>query len=90
MIDIENISNNTLLCVIKDDNYENWEFFALKVLISRFKLKLSMIDEHKVKQRKEMAQQCCAEMRELLVKSQFIPRAYSDLQTIMERYGEGG
>jgi len=89
MIDIDNISENALQSVIKDSVHVNWDFFALKVMISRFRLKLSMIDNHKVNQREEVIQQCCTEMRELLRKSKHIPSVKKDLQIIVERYGAG-
>ena len=90
MIDIAHISDQTLSRAIEDGNHEVWEFLALKVMISRFRLKLSMIDANNVQQREEMMQRCCAEMRELFIKCINIPNAKKDMQTIMERFGENG
>ena len=86
MINLQDISDKTLFRVINESSGVNWNFFALQVMISRFKLKLSMIDENKVKQREEMIQQCCSEMRELFFKYKNIPNAIKDIQTIMQRF----
>ena len=89
MIDIKNIPDSTLIAVIKDGSQVSWDFLALQVMISRFKLKLSLVtgkdnDEH----REEMMKQYCAEMRELFVRNQHIPNAKKDMQVIVERFSK--
>jgi len=88
MISIDDIPDSTLLSVIKDGSQVNWDFLALQVMISRFKLKLSLIDKDKEDQREEMMKQFCAEMRELFVRNQHIPNAKKDMQTIVQRFSK--
>ena len=83
MNDIKDISDCTLLRVITDGSDTEWSFFALKIMITRLKLKLSFAHGDAAIQ-----QQCCDEMRELLVKSKNIPNAIKDVKTIVERYGD--
>ena len=83
MINIQDISDQTFCRVINENNDISWNFFALKVMISRLKLKLLMSD-NKI----ETLQQCCAELRELFRKSSNIPNAKNDLQIIVEKFGE--
>jgi len=85
MIDIENISDKTLLRVVKDGADMKCEYLALKVLMSRFRLKFSIIAT-KGRQYDELEKQCCAEMRELFFKSINIPNAMKDLKVILERF----
>ena len=80
MISVQDISDHTLLRVINEGSEVNWNFFAFRVMISRLKLKLSMMNSDEDKQ------QCYTEMRELFQKSSNIPNAQKDLQLIMERF----
>ena len=82
MADIQNISDNTLFRIINEDIDVNWNFFALKVMITRLKLKLTMTNNEQV------LQQCFTDMRELFRKSANIPNARKDLQIIVEQFGE--
>ena len=77
---IQDIPNNTLLRLITESSDVHWNFFALKVMISRLKLKLSMDSNE------ETMDQCCDELRELLHKSRGIPNAIKDLQIITDRF----
>lgn len=83
---LQEISDKVLYRVINESDDVNWNFLALKVMISRFKLKLLMIDCNKINQREEMIVQCCTEMRELFLKCKNIPNAKRDIQTIKERF----
>ena len=83
MINIQDISDHTLLCVINKGGDINWNFFALKVMISRLRLKLIMSDN-----KEEAMQQCCDELRELFQKSKNIPNANNDLKIIVDKFGE--
>jgi len=58
-----------------------WNFFALKVMISRLKLKLVMTNNE------VLISECCSDIRDLLIKSSNIPNAKKDLQLIVERFG---
>ncbi|MCL2072621.1 MAG: hypothetical protein FWH18_01770 [Marinilabiliaceae bacterium] len=79
MKNIQEISDKTLYRLITDCNDVNWNFFALKVMISRLKLKLSMDSSA------ETIHNCCNELRELLHKSKGIPNAIKDLKIISDR-----
>ena len=80
MINIQDISDQTLLRVINEGGDVDWKFFALKVMISRLKLKLTISDEA------EAVQQCCNEMRDLLRRSRSVPNAKKDVQYIFEHF----
>jgi len=82
MINIHDISDNTLFRVINEGHEVEWNFYALKVMIMRLKLKLKMAghDEETVKQ------ECYTNMRGLFHKSNNIPSAKKDLQIIAERF----
>ena len=82
-MNIQDISDQTLFRVINEGSDTNWSFFALKVMISRLKLKLT-ISENK----EEAMQQCYTDLRELFRKSGNIPNAINDLQIIMDKFGE--
>ena len=82
MINIQDISDQTLFRVINEGGDMNWKFFALKVMISRLKLKLTMSGN-----KEEVKQQCYTDLRELFLKSNNIPNAKNDLQIIMEQFG---
>ena len=79
---IQNISDHTLFRIINEGAEVNWNFFALKVMISRLKLKLSMTNNE------EVLQQCFADMRHLFRRSANIPNAQKDLQIIMDLFAE--
>ena len=83
MINIQNITDEMLYKVINGSQDIAWNFYALKVMIMRLRLKLSMTVNSK-----EAEQQCYAELRELFRKSCNIPSAKKDLQIIMEQFGE--
>ena len=85
---LQEISDKVLYRVINESDDVNWNFLALKVMISRFKLKLLMIDCNKVNQREEMISQCCTEMRALFLRCRNIPNAIKDVQTIRDRFIE--
>ena len=89
MIDVQNIPDQTFLRVISEGKDLNWEFFALKVMISRLKLKLSMTAHEEAPKRELTQQQCCKEMRDLFSKSRNIPNAKKDLQIIIELFDNG-
>ena len=59
----------------------NWNLFALKVMISRLRLKLTMS-----KNEENAIKECYADLRDLLRRSYNIPNAKKDLQIIAERF----
>jgi hypothetical protein len=83
MEDIQNISDGTLFRVISEGGDVKWNFFALKVMISRLKLKLSMTNNNG-----KVLQDCYDDLRDLFHRSQNIPNAMKDLQIIVEQFGE--
>ena len=80
-MDLEKISDDTLFRVITESGDINWSFYALKVIISRLKLKLHLTNNE------EAVRESCGEIRALLKKSMNIPNAKKDIQIIMERFG---
>ena len=82
-MDILNIPDQTLFRVINEGGNVNWKFFALKVMISRLKLKMSLSGN-----KEAVMQQCYADLRELFAKSGNIPNAKNDFQIIVEQFGE--
>jgi hypothetical protein len=77
---IENISDETLLSIVHHANEISWNFLALKVMLARLKLKLTMIDNDTARQ------QCCSDLRELFRKSRNIPNAKKDIELIIEHF----
>ena len=82
MLNIQNISNQTLFRVIKKGQDVAWNFYALKVMIMRLRLRLSIAGNEKE------VELCCDELRELFYKSENIPSARKDLQIIVDRFNE--
>ena len=80
---MQDISDQTLFRIIYEGGDVNWNFFALKVMISRLKLKMTMLGN-----KEEVRQQCYSDLRELFRKSSNIPNAKNDFQLIMEKFGE--
>jgi len=83
MINIRDISDQTLSRVINKSHDVTWNYYALQVMLMRLRLKLSMADN-----KKEALQFCCAELRELFNKSENMPNAKKDLKTIVEQFSE--
>ena len=81
MIDIQDISDEILFRVINEGGDINWNFFAIKVMISRLRLKLLMSNN-----KEDVMQACYSDLRELFRKSSNIPNAMKDIQMILERF----
>ena len=77
MADIQNITDKTLFRIINEGGEVSWNFFALKVMISRLKLKLSMTNNSET-----TLEECYKDLRELFARSHKIPNATKDLQII--------
>ena len=84
MTKIQEISDRTLFRIINEGNEFNWNLFALKVMISRLRLKLTMS-----KNEENAMQECLADLRDLLRRSSNIPNAKKDLLIIYEHFVEG-
>jgi hypothetical protein len=82
--DTQILSDETLFRVIHESGDVNWSFFALKVMISRLKLKLSMTDNSE-----KALEECYTDLRQLFHRSHNIPNAIKDLQIIMNNMGKG-
>jgi len=82
MVDIQEITDDILFRLINESQEIEWNFFALKVMILRLRLKLSMSGYNETTK-----QQCYADLRDLFRKSAGIPSAKKDLQTILEHFG---
>ena len=82
MIDIQDIPDQMLFRVINEGGNINWNFFALKVVIARLKLKLSASGVNEA-----TMHQCCTDLREFFRKSSNITHAKNDFKIIMERFG---
>ena len=83
MTEINNISDETLYRIINEGADVNWNFFALKVMITRLRLKLKMSATNN---EEDMLQQCFADIRDLFLRSNNIPNAKKDLQIIEEMF----
>jgi len=75
---IDSIPNDTLAQVIVNSNNYTWNFFALKIILTRLKLKLSMYNDDN-----EVLAGCCDELRNLLKKSVNVPNSQTDLKQIL-------
>ena len=84
VIDIHDIPDSMLVRVIREGSNVKWNYFALKVIITRLNLILQMSSTNG----EEELQNCITELRDLLRKSQNVPNAKKDLQTIMEIFGQ--
>jgi len=82
MTNIQDITDNTLFRVITESGDVHWNFLALKVIISRLKLKLRMANDSS-----EALQECYVELRELFRRSGNIPSAKEDMRIVVERFG---
>jgi len=77
---IDSISNDMLLHVIRNSNEFTWNFFAMKIILTRLKLKISMTEGDCGK---SILSECCEELRNLLKKSVNVPNSQADLRQIL-------
>ena len=75
---IDNIPNDTLIQVIRNPNNFTWNFFAMKIILTRLNLKLKMNDKDK-----SIMSECCNELKSLLKKSIAVPNSQADLKQIL-------
>ena len=84
MENIPEISDKALVRIIYESDNITFNFFALKVMISRLKLKLSLSNDESSKQ------ECINDLRDLFHKSKNIPNAKKDMQMIIEKFEVNG
>ena len=75
---IDNIPNDVLIHVILNSNDFTWNFFALKIILTRLNLKIIMC-----KGDSSVFQECCSELKRLLKQSIFVPNSQADLKQIL-------
>ena len=75
---IEQIPEETWQYIILNSNDFMWNFFAIKIILTRLNLKLKMFPNNPA-----LMEQCCAELRDLLKKSVNIPNAQKDIDQIL-------
>ena len=75
---IDNIPNDVLIHVILNSNNFTWNFFALKIILTRLNLKIVMC-----KGDTAVFPECCAELKRLLKQSVSIPNSQADLKKIL-------
>ena len=77
---IDSIPNDMLIHVIRNSNKYTWNFFAMKIILTRLKLKITM---HEEEGNKSVFSECCDELRNLLKKSVNVPNSQADLKQIL-------
>jgi len=75
---IDKISNDKLIHVIRHSHDFTWEFFAMKIILTRLNLKIAMYKDNK-----SILSECCDELRNLLKKSANVPHSQTDLSKIL-------
>ncbi|MDR1156663.1 MAG: hypothetical protein LBL04_18315 [Bacteroidales bacterium] len=72
------IPEETWIYVIRHPNDFVWNFLAMKIILTRLNLKITMHQNSDA-----ILRQCCEELRDLLRRSINIPNAQKDLQQIL-------
>jgi len=75
---IDRIPNDRLLHVICNSNDFNWNFFAMKIILTRLNMKITMYNNDN-----SILHVCCDELRNLLKKSVNVPNSQADLKQIL-------
>ena len=75
---IDAICNDVLLHVIRYSNDFSWNFLAIKIMLTRLNLKISMSQN-----KDAVLLECCNELRNLLKNSVNIPNSQADLKQIL-------
>jgi len=75
---IDRIPDDKLIHVISHSNNFTWNFFALKIILTRLNLKITMCKDDK-----SILPECCDELRNLLKKSANVPNSQTDLNQIL-------
>ena len=75
---IDRIPDEVLISVIRNSKNYSWSFLAMKIILTRLKLQMTMHNGSE-----DILSQCCAELRNLLKKSINIPNSREDLKQIL-------
>ena len=75
---IDKIPDDVLLHIIRHSNDFSWNFLAIKIMLTRLNLKMSMYQN-----KGEVLHDCCNELRNLLKNSVNIPNSQADLNQIL-------
>lgn len=75
---IDNIPNEVLIHVIRHSTDFSWNFFALKIILTRLNLKILMY-----KGDSSVFPECCDELKNLLKQSACVPNSQADLKQIL-------
>ncbi len=78
LADLGKISDEIWIYVIRHPNDLTWNFLAMKIILTRLNLKITMYQNNDA-----ILGQCCEELRDLFRKSINIPNAQKDLQQIL-------
>ena len=75
---IDKIPNDVLIHIMQHSNGFSWNFLAIKIMLTRLNLKISMS-----KDKDAVLNECCNELRNLLKNSINIPNSQTDLKQIL-------
>ena len=75
---IDRIPNDKLIHVIRHSNDFSWNFFAMKIILTRLNLKIAIHKDDK-----SILPECCDELRNLLKNSVNVPNSQADLKQIL-------
>jgi len=75
---IDLIPNDVLIHVISHPNDFSWNFLAMKIILTRLNLKITLNGDEK-----SILAECCDELRNLLKKSVNVPNSITDLKQIL-------
>jgi hypothetical protein len=75
---IDKISNDKLIHVIRHSNDFTWDFFAMKIILTRLNMKIALYKDDQ-----SILPGCCDELRNLLKKSANVPHSQEDLKKIL-------
>ena len=79
---IDTIPNDVLIRVIRHSNDFTWNFLAMKIILTRLNLKITMCKENA-----SVFPECCSELKNLLKQSLNIPNSQADLKQILSLVG---
>jgi len=75
---IDMIPDERLIHIIRHSNDFTWSFFAMKVILNRLNMKITMYKDDR-----SILPVCCNELRTLLKKSVNVPNSQADLKKIL-------
>jgi len=75
---VNKIPDDTLLYIIRNSNKFTWNFLAMKIILTRLNMKITMYENSQ-----SILPVCCDELRNLLIKSANVPSAQTDLKHIL-------